>query len=861
MRKTVAAGLIGLVWCAGAPAARAQDPWGAHRVPADWPGHGYTPSPGDWRRLAVYQVMTDRFYNGDPGNDRAHGFSTPFDAPGHEHPQEGWRRTIGGDFAGLTQHLDYIKSLGFDVVWISSPMLGTEPNGYAPTTYSILDPKLGTLAELRHLVNEAHARGMYVIVDCVANHFANWFHDHQGFNGYGYGPLNYRWPGQREYGWMFGDPLGPNDFHNHGWVNDWNDGGQLEVGELVGLDDLRTETDWVRNYVIERWANLIRATDVDGFRVDAIKHVRPGDMGLMCEAWRAAAASVGKQNFYMFGEAYSGSHDAVGYYTGHRAGTGHRLMNGMMDYVMFLDGVPWRLFNDRWGLKRWIDGMNNGAYDMGQGDGVHRWDYGNLNLHFADNHDQPRFLSTVGDWGQMSAVAALLTTIEGVGSLYYGSEQAFNTGGKNGVGAYPAMFDHPFQEGNSAGDRFDMTSWLYKRIARIMRARRRIGAGLGTGTDLQDPRNGVFAFKRGADALVAINGTGQQQTATFWFGQGSFTDLVRGGTVQGDWGDVTLPAYGVAIFVRNGDPADLEPLVDAVAPRHAETSGSGTVEVTFDRDMDPASAVAAASISPDPGGSWRLNGRTLVHSGGTFNPGWMYTVRVAGSAKGRNGRAMAGGFLSRFGSTGASSAPQVASPEVVGNRVTFRQLGGNAVSLKGSWRVTGGGAGHYTAVYDPLWNGGAETPMVLDNGVWTVTLTLDPGRTYEYGFVVDGTWTDDPANANQAGNGNDQLTCGRSPEFQGDRVTFRYAGGQSVAIKGSWRVTGGSAGLHATVYDPAWDYGAETPLVQQNGVWTVTLTIDPGQTYEYGFVVDGRWTDDPSNPRQAANGNDELPGR
>ena len=110
--------------------------------------------------------------------------------------------------------------------------------------------------------------------------------------------------------------------------------------------------------------------------------------------------------------------------------------------------------------------MNNGNYDMGQGDGFGRWDFGNLNLHFADNHDQPRFLSTVGDWEQMAAVAGLMTMIEGVGSLYYGSEQAFNTGGKNGVGAYPAMFDHAFQADNAAGDRFEMTYWLYKRSPR-----------------------------------------------------------------------------------------------------------------------------------------------------------------------------------------------------------------------------------------------------------------------------------------------------------------------------------------------------------------------------------------------------------
>ena len=109
--------LIGAAWLclALATAASAQDPWAAYRVPTDWPGHTYTPSPQDWRHLAVYQVMTDRFYNGDPSNDTAHNFSTPHNAPAHEHPTEGWRRTLGGDLDGLTQHLDYVKALGLEL--------------------------------------------------------------------------------------------------------------------------------------------------------------------------------------------------------------------------------------------------------------------------------------------------------------------------------------------------------------------------------------------------------------------------------------------------------------------------------------------------------------------------------------------------------------------------------------------------------------------------------------------------------------------------------------------------------------------------------------------------------------------------
>jgi hypothetical protein len=59
--------------------------------------------------------------------------------------------------------------------------------------------------------------------------------------------------------------------------------------------------------------------------------------------------------------------------------------------------------------------------------------------------------------------------------------------------------------------------------------------------------------------------------------------------------------------------------------------------------------------------------------------------------------------------------------------------------------------------------------MVQANGVWTVTLLLDSNQTYEYGFVIDGNWTNDPANGNHGPSGNDRFSCADSPEIRGDQ--------------------------------------------------------------------------------------------
>ena len=84
---------------------------------------------------------------------------------------------------------------------------------------------------------------------------------------------------------------------------------------------------------------------------------------------------------------------------------------------------------------------------------------------------------------------------------------------------------------------------------------------------------------------------------------------------------------------------------------------------------------------------------------------------------------------------------------------------------------------------------------------------------------------------------------------------------QRVAILGSWRLSPGAGANRAGVHDPIWDGGRQTPMIRVNGVWTITLTLEAGKTYGYGFVVDGRWTNDPRNGRHDTNGNDlfDLP--
>ena len=138
---------------------------------------GAAATPFNWANATVYFLLTDRFFNGDPSNDNAYG----------TRPKDGadeigtWH---GGDWKGATAKLDYIAGLGATAIWIS-PIVeqvhgwvggGTGDfkhygyAGYWALDFTRLDKNWGNEADLRTLVDEAHKRGLRVLVDVVLNH-------------------------------------------------------------------------------------------------------------------------------------------------------------------------------------------------------------------------------------------------------------------------------------------------------------------------------------------------------------------------------------------------------------------------------------------------------------------------------------------------------------------------------------------------------------------------------------------------------------------------------------------------------------------------------------------------------------------
>lgn len=112
----------------------------------------------EWKKRAVYQLLTDRFAK---SSDDTTACSDLTDY-------------CGGTFKGIENHLDYIKGMGFDAIWIS-PVIenqGKDYHGYAGLNWEKINDHFGSDDDLKQLVKACHDRDMYVMVDVVANHVA-----------------------------------------------------------------------------------------------------------------------------------------------------------------------------------------------------------------------------------------------------------------------------------------------------------------------------------------------------------------------------------------------------------------------------------------------------------------------------------------------------------------------------------------------------------------------------------------------------------------------------------------------------------------------------------------------------------------
>ena len=600
-----------------------------------------------WQVQSIYQIITDRFYDGDPANNNADG----------NYNDTNSRSVHGGDFAGLEQKLNYIKALGATAIWISPVVLNAngEFHGYAGQDFYQVDPHWGTLSNLQHLVRAAHAKGLLVIDDIVCNHGGNLISSRDpGYGNFVYPPAGYhlKYSGAKTYPAPFNlynsTYTGDNNqltnfFHNYGWIGDFNDATQAQLGELSGLDDFRTESPYVRSNLAAIYEYWIQQAGFDGFRVDTVKHVDHGFWQYWCLRVREfAAANCAKPAFFMFGEVLAGSESLCGSYTGTKNG-GPCELDSVLDYPLYF--IAREVFGSASAATRQIEShYANVAKDYDTNAQMQL-------VTFLDNHDQPRFLNS-STTNRLAVALAFLYTARGIPCLYYGTEQAFN--GATDPYDREDMFAGQFKDASLAGvDSFNETHPLFQLVARLNNFRRLYPA-LTLGAQVNQFRNstgpGLFAYSRRLgtqEVFVVFNTAGSTQVLpgcnTIYPSGTALVNLLDPKEIISVTGaaltpPISVPTSAVKIFIAQSQMRPLNPVVTANSPSHA-AAGVPTrspIVLRFSQPMDTNSVQAAFSISPPGRGafSWSpaRDALTFTPGGGGLAELTNIVVRIGDSA-------------------------------------------------------------------------------------------------------------------------------------------------------------------------------------------------------------------------------------
>jgi glycosidase len=359
------------------------------------------PPAADFREETIYFVMTDRYADGDPANNSVYG---------DEYRPGNLKYYQGGDFKGLMQNLDHIKEMGFTAVWLTPPVMqppgryqsldggydAAGYHGYWAWDFSKIDPHLESRgASYADLIAAAHAKGIKIIQDVVANH---------GHGGYVSPAV--KWYARR--GRLYG--LG-RSFDYYDDKEAWFNHSGPAIADLLDLNDANPE---VLKWLLEIYQGY-QDLGVDAFRIDTVAWMRP-------EFWKdfTAGLHAHRKDFFMFGEAWTNSDfDWLASYT--KLAPGEPMNAGMSVVDMPLSSMG------TWGQLEAVfkGGDYRRAAELLKNDAKYKdatW-----LVTYLDNHDKPRFNGpgwdgTAATTEQYFDALNFYFTARGIPCVYYGTE-------------------------------------------------------------------------------------------------------------------------------------------------------------------------------------------------------------------------------------------------------------------------------------------------------------------------------------------------------------------------------------------------------------------------------------------------------
>lgn len=609
-----------------------------------------------------YFVMGDRFENGDPANDTG-GLVGDRDTTGFDPTSKGFYN--GGDLDGLRSRLDYIQGLGTTAIWLT-PIFKNKPvqledgpsagyHGYWITDFTQVDPHLGTNQDLTDLVDAAHERGIKVFFDIITNHTADviGYTDGDRTAYVSKDAVPYREASgdrfdDRDYAGSNAfpelDPAtsfpyvpvldeGEEDVKVPAWLNDVTNyhnrgnttftGEDSQYGDFFGLDDLFTEKPEVVDGMVDIYETWVEDFDIDGFRIDTMKHVNDEFWQEFGPRMQDIAAADGNPDFFMFGEvALDGSDLAAKQFTSHY--TTRDEMQAILDFPF--QAAARDFASKGLGTKRLARFFVNDDVYTDRDSNVYSLPT------FLGNHDMGRigyFLKTDNPGADDSELLArdrlaheLMYLSRGNPVVYYGDEQGFaGTGGDQSARQtmFPSQVEE-YQQGDQIGtdntgadDNFVTDHPLYSTIADLAALRAEHPA-LARGA--QQVRHasgeaGLFAFsridrKQQREYVVVLNNSTEPESAEIstYVPKGAFQKVYGEGpdtltTNAKRELDVLVPALSATVYeskttiprskrapqvrlgVATGNVSD-----GRIAVR-AAVRGSSFYEVTFQRRTHP----------------------------------------------------------------------------------------------------------------------------------------------------------------------------------------------------------------------------------------------------------------------------------
>ena len=638
----------------------------------------------------IYQIVTDRFADGDSSNNPS----------GDIFDKNDLKKYHGGDWAGITQKIEdgYFSNMGVTALWISSPVeniMTLDPtnqcasyHGYWAKDFFETNEAFGTEQDFTNLVDTAHENGIKIVIDFAPNHTST-----AEYAGYTFPEDGALYKNGSLIGTFSNDTSG---IFNH---ESWTDYSTYENGiyhSMYGLADLNQQNAIVDSYLkeaIDKWLDY----GVDGIRVDAVKHMSMG--------WQTnwLSSIYEDHSVFVFGEWYNGGTENDSQMTTFANESGMSLLD-----FRYANAVRNALGTESATMEDLYQVMEDTASD---------YEEVNDQVTFIDNHDMSRFMTLAdGNSRDVENAYVLLLTSRGVPTIYYGSEQ------------YVQGTTDPYNRGDMTS--FDENSTAYKVISALSPLRKTNPAAAYGTTQERWVNDDVLIYEREFNGSVILTAVNRNQNQSYSI-SGLYTDLPAG-----NYSDVMNGLLGGNGITVSGSGAVSNFTLGAGASAVWEFTKTDAANVAIG-NVDPGMGIAGNEIT--------ITGRGFGDTAGSVAFGdttasvidWSdsrITVQIPGVAAGEYA-------ITVTNAAGSSSDSYAGFDVLTGEQVSVRFMVNNAstdyganVYLVGS--VPELGNWDDSKAIGSFFN---STASIASYPTWFYDVSVPAGTTIEYKFVkIDG---------------------------------------------------------------------------------------------------------------------------